>query len=304
MSGGVFFYIQPQAVGSAIQPGPQHVTSAVQHVHSHGQHANQVNQHAHQASQLGVQSAQHTQQLRQHPQAEVTQHNQQVNQHTQPVAQQEQPVAQPSQPVAQHQITAQPARHLERTMSDPSSADENTTKDNTHTPRKISLGIPRVRGQPKQTNLLDTPHWAILPPPSKFNKENPEETGKGGQFVPTGTIIHADPEDHSKLVKSEKTDQVLTRDSESDSSSSETEEKKKERAKSSSHEDSESSLSKNSSDTSLRVSQDSVDGGTKLPAPVPPPRRRSGHSRSSSLDLQKLFNKGKNPKTKQVNVVL
>ena len=180
-------------------------------------------------------------------------------------------------------------------MSDPSSADENTSKENsTHTPRKISLGIPRVRGQPKQTNLLDTPHWAILPPPSKFNKENPEETGKGNQFVPTGTIIPADPEDHSKLVIPEKPDQVLTRDSESDSSSSETEETK-ERAKSLSHEheESNSSLSKNSSENSLRVSQDSVDGGKKLPAPVPPPRRRSGHSRSSSLDLQKLFNKGK-----------
>lgn len=183
-------------------------------------------------------------------------------------------------------------------MSDPSSTDENTTKDNcTHTPRKISLGIPRVRGQPKQTNLLDTPHWAILPPPSKFTKDNPEETGKGNQFVPTGTIIPADPEDHSEQVKLEKPDQVdRTRDSESDSSSSETEQTvNKERPKSLSHtgDDSESSLSKNSSANSLRVSQDSVDGGKKMPAPVPPPRRRSGHSRSSSLDLQKLFNKGR-----------
>ena len=180
-------------------------------------------------------------------------------------------------------------------MSDPSSADENTSKDNsTHTPRKISLGIPRVRGQPKQTNLLDTPHWAILPPPSKFNKDNPEETSKGNQFVPTGTIIPADPEDHSKQVKPEKPDQVLTRDS--DSSSSETEQAVEERSKSLSHEQEdsdESSPSKNSSDNSSEVGQDSVDGGKKLPAPVPPPRRRSGHSRSSSLDLQKLFNKGK-----------
>ena len=177
-------------------------------------------------------------------------------------------------------------------MSDPSSADENTTKDNTTTPRKISLGIPRVRGQPKQTNLLDTPHWAILPPPSKFTKENPEETGN--QFVPTGTIIPADPEDHSKQAKPDKPDQVLSRDT--DSSSSETEQTMvKERPKSLSHEvdDSPSSLSKNSSDNSLRVSQDSVDGEKKLPVPVPPPRRRSGHSRSSSLDLQKLFNKGR-----------
>ena len=163
-------------------------------------------------------------------------------------------------------------------MSDPNSADENTP-----TPRKVSLGIPRVRGQPKQTNLLDTPHWAILPPPGKFTKENTEETSKGNLFVPTGTIIHADPEDHARPV--------LSRDS--DSSSSETEQTAdNERVKSLSHEngDSEGSLSKNSSEGSLRVSEDSVDAGRKLAAPVPPPRRRSGHSRSSSLDLQKLFN--------------
>ena len=255
-------------------------------------------QHAQQASQHVLQTGQHTQPLRQHPQAggEMTQHNQQVGQHTQPVAQPEQPATQPS-PQVQQQVTQQQSttkNRLERTMSEPSSADEVASKDNsTHTPRKISLGIPRVRGQPKQTNLLDTPHWAILPPPSKFNKENPEESGKGNQFVPIGTIIPADPEDHSKRVKPEKPDQVLTKDSESDSSSSEVEETNQERPKSLSHEDSESSLSKNSSDNSLRVSQDSVDGGKKLPAPVPPPRRRSGHSRSSSLDLQKLFNKGK-----------
>ena len=257
-----------------------------QHLHSHGQISQQINQHSQHVNQHTHQASQNPQKLQQHPQ--TPQQNQQVSQQP-PVAQPEQTVA----PQVQNHAVTQHQR-VERTKSEPTSADENIPKDNsTHTPRKISVGIPRVRGQPKQTNLLDTPHWAILPPPSKFNKENPEEMNKGNLFVPTGTIILADPEDGTKQVKPEKLDQSK----ESDSSSSETEQREnKDRVKSLSHEDSESTgdLSKNSSDDSLRPNQDAVDGDKKLPAPQPPPRRRSGHSRSSSLDLQKLFNKGRN----------
>ncbi|XP_028414300.1 ralBP1-associated Eps domain-containing protein 1-like isoform X2 [Dendronephthya gigantea] len=266
---GAIRTVQAQTVHHSSQQAGQHL---------HSQHTHQANQHA-------PQSSQNTQQ---HPQTEAQpQQNQQVSQHP-PVAAPEQTVT----PQVQNQAATQ-HRRVERTKSEPSSADENIPKDNSsHTPRKISLGIPRVRGQPKQTNLLDTPHWAILPPPSKFNKENPEETNKGSHFVPTGTIIPADPEDSTERVIVEKPEQSR----ESDSSSSETEQRgDKDRVKSLSREDSESNgdMSKNSSDDdSLRPNQDVVDSGKKMPAPQPPPRRRSGHSRSSSLDLQKLFNKG------------
>ena len=188
---------------------------------------------------------------------------------------------------------------LERTMSDPTSPEENSKKNPS---RKTSVGIPRIRGQTKQTNLLDTPHWAILPPPSKFTKDTPDEGGKGNLFVPTGTIIPDDSnaanDTTTKPAILEKVDRSPT-DSNSDSSSSETEEtvNQTERPKSLTKKNLESassgSLSKNSSQSSVGVSQDSVDGGKKN-APLPPPRKKTGHSRSSSLDLQKLFNnKGK-----------
>lgn len=193
--------------------------------------------------------------------------------------------------------------HRQRTLSDPSSQDQSTTKDNSkQVTRKTSLGIPRIRGPLKQANLLDTPHWAILPPPSKFTKETPDDVGKSNLFVPTGTIIPDDngeseePTPRTALLKVEEIDRSSHEDIQLDSSSSETEQDK-ERPKSLTNENPESAssgnLSSNSSQNSVGVSQDSVDG-MKKNAPIPPPRKKTGHSRSSSLDLQKLFNnKGK-----------
>ncbi|XP_046847996.1 ralBP1-associated Eps domain-containing protein 1-like [Xenia sp. Carnegie-2017] len=203
-------------------------------------------------------------------------------------AQKESPQAvQPKQP-----ITQQSHGQLQRTKSDSNSADENSTPH-----RKISLGIPRVRGQPRQKSLLDTPHWAILPPPSKFTTDTPEEVVRSGQFVPTGTIITAETSDRSERAGLERTAPTTRGYSDSDSSSSENDQPKDIRGRDQSRDiDSVSSSSSHSSSNALRASRESVDGENRLTvvAPVPPPRRKPAHSRSSSLDLQKLFNKGGN----------
>lgn len=283
---------RPLTVDVAEQSTNQHISPVSHHTqHVNQQHALLTSQHVQSVNQHAVQSSQHVDPAVQHVQQSgnvtqnLVQQGQVVTQQDQ-TAQKESPQAvQPKQP-----ITQQGHGQLQRTKSDSNSADENLTPH-----RKISLGIPRVRGQPRQKSLLDTPHWAILPPPSKFTTDTPEEVVRSGQFVPTGTIITAEPSDRSERAGLERTAPMTRGYSDSDSSSSENDQPKDIRGRDQSRDiDSVSSSSSHSSSNALRASRESVDGENRLPvvAPVPPPRRKPAHSRSSSLDLQKLFNKG------------